>query len=87
MLRPELADDLPAVTANRVQLQQVILNLLRNASDAMVGLDDGATAGVVATAAAHRAMAQDASAVIVRQVVDSPAWPAECWACPVSRCR
>src|SRR5712691_3359130 len=41
MLRPELADDLPVVTANRVQLQQVILNLLRNASDAMVGVDDG----------------------------------------------
>jgi PAS domain S-box-containing protein len=40
-LRPELADDLPLVTANRVQLQQVILNLLRNASDAMVGVDDG----------------------------------------------
>src|SRR3984893_15825343 len=42
MLRSELADDLPLVTANRVQLQQVILNLLRNASDAMVGVDDGA---------------------------------------------
>ena len=41
MLRPELGDDLPLVTANRVQLQQVILNLLRNASDAMVGVDDG----------------------------------------------
>src|SRR6266850_731613 len=41
MLRPELADDLPLVTANRVQLQQVILNLLRNASDAMAGIDDG----------------------------------------------
>ena len=41
MLRPELADDLPVVTANRVQLQQVILNLLRNASDAMAGVDDG----------------------------------------------
>ena len=41
MLRPELADDLPLVTANRVQLQQVILNLLRNAADAMVGVDDG----------------------------------------------
>src|SRR5438876_3453739 len=41
MLRPELGDDLPVVTANRVQLQQVILNLLRNASDAMVGVDDG----------------------------------------------
>jgi PAS domain S-box-containing protein len=41
MLRPELADDLPLVTANRVQLQQVILNLLRNAADAMAGVDDG----------------------------------------------
>ena len=32
MLRPELADELPLVTGDRVQLQQVILNLLRNAS-------------------------------------------------------
>ena len=27
VLRPELADDLPLVTGDRVQLQQVILNL------------------------------------------------------------
>lgn len=40
ILRTELADDLPPVTGDRVQLQQVILNLLRNASDAMSTVDD-----------------------------------------------
>jgi PAS domain S-box-containing protein len=40
ILRPELADDLPPVTGDRVQLQQVILNLIRNGSDAMSSIDD-----------------------------------------------
>jgi signal transduction histidine kinase len=40
ILRPELADDLPPVTGDRVQLQQVILNLIRNASDAMSAVED-----------------------------------------------
>jgi PAS domain S-box-containing protein len=40
ILRQELADDLPPVTGDRVQLQQVILNMLRNASDAMSGVND-----------------------------------------------
>jgi len=40
ILRCELADGLPVVTGDRVQLQQVILNLLRNGSDAMSTVDD-----------------------------------------------
>jgi len=38
--RTELADELPLVAGDRVQLQQVILNLLRNGSDAMSDVDD-----------------------------------------------
>ena len=40
ILQSELDENLPPVRGDRVQLQQVILNLLRNASDAMLGIDD-----------------------------------------------
>ena len=40
ILRTELGDDLPPISGDRVQLQQVILNLLLNAADAMSGVED-----------------------------------------------
>jgi C4-dicarboxylate-specific signal transduction histidine kinase len=40
ILQTELADDLPPVMGDRVQLQQVVLNLLLNASDAMIDVED-----------------------------------------------
>lgn len=40
VLRQEFADGLPPVMGDRVQLQQVMLNLVRNASDAMSTVED-----------------------------------------------
>jgi PAS domain S-box-containing protein len=40
ILRTELAEDLPSINGDRVQLQQVILNLIQNGSDAMSEVED-----------------------------------------------
>jgi PAS domain S-box-containing protein len=40
VLRSELDDKLPLISGDRVQLQEVILNLLRNASDAMNEIEE-----------------------------------------------
>lgn len=40
VVRTELGDDLPPVLGDRVQLQQVFLNLIMNAADAMSHVDD-----------------------------------------------
>ena len=40
ILRTELANDLPLILGDRIQLQQVILNLILNASDAMSRVED-----------------------------------------------
>ena len=39
-LESEFAPELPRITGDRIQLQQVVLNLLRNASEAMTTVDD-----------------------------------------------
>jgi len=40
ILRAEFADNIPLILGDRIQLQQVIANLLRNASEAMSTVDD-----------------------------------------------
>jgi signal transduction histidine kinase len=40
IVHTEFCDELPPATGDRVQLQQVILNLILNASDAMHDIDD-----------------------------------------------
>lgn len=49
LLQSDLADDLPMVLGDRIQLQQVILNLLRNGADAMVDVHDRARRLLVKT--------------------------------------
>jgi PAS domain S-box-containing protein len=50
VLQSEFADDLPTITGDRIQLQQVVLNLLRNASDAMLTVQDRPRQLVIRTA-------------------------------------
>jgi PAS domain S-box-containing protein len=49
LLQTDFADHLPPVRADRVQLQQVILNLLLNAAEAMTGVEDRSRVVLVQT--------------------------------------
>jgi C4-dicarboxylate-specific signal transduction histidine kinase len=49
-LRTQLSDNVPLVLADRIQLQQVILNLITNAIDSISALNDGPRDLLVSTA-------------------------------------
>jgi signal transduction histidine kinase len=74
VLQSEFAEDLPKVTGDRVQLQQVILNLVRNASDAMMGVDDRPRQLMVRTERENgdrvRVMVRDSGIGVDRQSMD-----------------
>jgi signal transduction histidine kinase len=74
VLRSEFADDLPSVVGDRIQLQQVMMNLLRNASDAMSAIEDRPRHLVVRTERLEvgcvRVTVQDSGIGIDPQTVD-----------------
>ena len=74
VLRQELADDLPTVVGDRVQLQQVILNLLLNACDAMSDIDDRSRQLTISTAGSDsdhvRVVVRDAGVGLYPGTVD-----------------
>jgi len=51
-LRSEFADDLPSIRCDRIQIQQVLLNLIRNATEAMCDVDGRPRQLVIRTAKA-----------------------------------
>ena len=51
IIREELADNLPQLKATRIQLQQVILNLMLNVSGSINSMDGGSTRMTVKTKA------------------------------------
>jgi signal transduction histidine kinase len=74
ILHAELAEGLPLVLGNRVQLQQVILNLLMNGSQAMSSVNDRARRLVIQTGRADgnwvRLTVQDSGIGICAKEVD-----------------
>jgi len=63
-LRTQLSDDLPSVQGDRVQMQQVILNLILNAVEAMSGVREGSRELLISTD-------RDVSGGVVVAVTDS----------------
>ena len=62
----QFADGLPLIQGDRVQLQQVILNLIVNAVQAMSGVSDGPRELLISTGTAERTTCSSRSGIRVR---------------------
>ena len=71
-MRTHLAENLPSVWADRVQIQQVMLNLLINAIEAMSGTNEGARELLISTERSP------SGAVLVAVRDSGPGFPPEC---------
>ncbi len=77
-VRFDLEPDLPQVMADRVQIQQVVVNLVRNALDALNAQEDDGGAPHEPAGTIHlRAIRKDASTVTVSVCDDGPGLPDE----------
>jgi C4-dicarboxylate-specific signal transduction histidine kinase len=70
-VQTQLADGLPFIEGDRVELQQVLLNLIINALEAMSGVSDGARQLVVSTGKA------DSDCVLVTVRDSGPGFPSQ----------
>ncbi|MFS8975393.1 AAA family ATPase [Cupriavidus necator] len=68
----QLADDLPCIDGDRVELQQVLLNLIINALEAMSGVSDGARQLLISTGKT------DAGCVLVTVCDSGPGFEPNC---------
>ena len=69
--KTQLAEGLPPVWGDRVQLQQVMLNLFINAIEAMLGMDEGSRELLISTERTH------SDAVLISVQDSGPGFPPE----------
>lgn len=74
VVQAEFADGLPTITGDRIQIQQVVANLVRNATDAMVGIHDRQRQLLIRTEREDgdrvRVMVRDTGVGLDRQAMD-----------------
>jgi predicted ATPase/signal transduction histidine kinase len=75
LLRTRLANDLPLIMGDRIQLQQIILNLVINAIEAMSGVSEGARELSISSEKGAAASSESEHCTPIRRHADTPTRP------------